>query len=75
MDESLTARAFLYEGRAYVVACNLTWSRRAATLTLSGQWQKPMTEVGAPARLVGGNELKIDLPPIGVSVIRLEPLE
>ena len=74
-DKNLTARAFLYEGNAYVVACNLTWNRRAATLTLGGKWQKPMTEVGAPARLDGGNKLKIDLPPIGVSVIRLEPLE
>jgi len=73
-DDKLTARAFLYKGKAYVVACNLTWSRRAATLTLSGEWQKPWTEVGAPAHVKDGSKLQLDLPPIGVSVIRLEPV-
>jgi len=72
-DENLTARAFLYDGKAYVVACNLAWNRRAATLTLSGKWQKPWTEVGAPAHIKDGDKLQLDLPPIGVSVIRLEP--
>ena len=75
MDNNLTARAFLHEGMAYVVACNLTWRRRAATLTLGGKWQKPWTEVGAPACLKDGNKLELDLPAIGVSVIRLEPLK
>ena len=74
MDKNLTARAFLYEGKAYVVACNLTWSRRAATLSLSGEWQKPWTEVGAPAHVKDGSKLQLDLPPIGVSVICLEPV-
>ena len=82
-DADLTARAFLHEGKAYVVACNLTWKRRAATLTIGGAWQKPWTEVGAPARIEvkakgegeqrTGTRLMFDLPPIGVSVIRLEP--
>lgn len=72
MDKDLTARAFLHGGRAYVVACNLTWKRRAATLTLEGAWRNPRTEVGAPAGLKDGGKLELDLPPIGVSVIRLE---
>lgn len=74
-DAGLSARAFFHEGKAYVVACNLGWKRRAATLALSGQWQKPWTEVGAPALIKDGNKLELDLPPIGVSVIRLDPAE
>lgn len=74
MDATLTARSFQYEGCAYVVACNLTWKRRTATLELSGEWSDPVTEVGAAATLDGGHRLALDLPPIGVSVLRLQPV-
>ena len=74
-DAKLVARAFAYEGKAYIVACNLQWRRRATMLVLSGRWQNPWTEVGVPARIRDGNKLEIDLPPIGVSVIRLESAE
>lgn len=68
----LPVRVWSKGGDLYVLACNVLDRPLAATLKIgSGRWKAVAAEVGPKQRMSGPNTLDIDLPALGVSVMRL----
>ena len=68
---SLSVRSLSHRGARYVILCNKTWQSVAGQLVLPDAWDAASVEVGEKTVLKGGTTLAYDLPPIGVSVMRL----
>lgn len=71
-DENLAVRAFMHRGHPHVVICNKTWQNVSGTLKIEGSWRKCSAKIGESCLLKGPSTLAYSLPPIGVSVVRLD---
>jgi hypothetical protein len=65
----------MYNGRLYVLAVNAKAETQQVELVVqSGRWKVASCETGVAGRMVSHDRLSIELPPIGVSFMCLEPI-
>ena len=66
----------MHEGCLYVLAVNAKAEKQMVELAIqAGSWKSVSCEIGVAGRMVADNRLSIELPPIGVSFMRLKPKE
>ena len=69
-------RTWMHEGCLYVLAVNAKAEKQMVELAIqAGSWESVSCEIGVAGRMVADNRLSIELPPIGVSFMRLKPKE
>ena len=72
--EMMPVRTWMKEGALYVLAVNAKAEPQKASLALSrGAWQVGACEVGVAGTMAAPDRLALDLPPLGVSFMRLVP--
>jgi hypothetical protein len=73
--ETVPVRTWMYNGRLYVLAVNAKAETQQVELVVqSGRWKVASCETGVAGRMVSHDRLSIELPPIGVSFMCLEPI-
>ena len=74
--EMVPVRTWMHEGSLYILAVNAIAEKQMVELAIqSGSWKAVSCEIGVAGRMVSDNRLSIELPPIGVSFMRLKPKE
>jgi hypothetical protein len=72
--EMVPVRTWMHEGSLYILAVNAIAEKQMVELAIqSGSWKAVSCEIGVAGRMVSDNSLSIELPPIGVSFMRLIP--
>jgi hypothetical protein len=70
--EMVPVRTWMSGGELYVLAVNAMDKAQKAELKIaSGKWEAAKCEVGTEGRMAAPDVLELDLPPIGVSFMRL----
>ena len=73
--EMVPVRTWMHEGSLYILAVNAIAEKQMVELAIqSGRWKAGSCEIGVEGRMVSDNRLSIELPPIGVSFMRLNPI-
>jgi len=70
-ESFLPVRTWQRGGEAFVLAVNATPKRAAAKVVVDGSWKTCSPMFGTSANLQDGNSLAFDLPPWGISLLRL----
>ena len=71
----LRVRVWQKDGELYILVCNIRNKPLVSTLTIgSGKWQAAAAEVGPLQKMSSPNSLALDLPALGVTMMRLTPL-
>ena len=74
--EMVPVRTWMHEGSLYILAVNAIAEKQMVELAIqSGSWKAVSCEIGVAGRMVSDNRLSIELPPIGMSFMRLKPKE
>ena len=74
--EMVPVRTWMKGGDLYVLAVNARAEPETAILALSrGAWKVSGCEVGVGGRMAAPNRLAVDLPPLGISFMRLSPAD
>ena len=72
--EMVPVRTWMKTGALYVLAVNARNNVQTANLVLSrGAWKVAGCEIGVEGRMASSNSLVVELPPLGVSFMRLIP--
>ena len=71
VPQDLRARAWRLGGDVHVLVVNVTRERRQATLALSERFSRAEKALHAGVELVDGNRLSVDLPALGVAMVKL----
>ena len=67
-------RTWMHKGSLYILAVNAKNETQQVELAVqNGRWKAGFCEIGVEGRMVSDNRLSIELPPIGVSFMRLIP--
>lgn len=73
--EMVPVRTWMHEGSLYILAVNAKNETQQVELAVqAGRWKAGSCEIGVEGRMVSDNRLSIELPPIGVSFMRLNPI-
>jgi hypothetical protein len=74
VPDSLVVRTWMYEGFLYIAAAEIDEKPIKAVLKLSrGKWELQGAEIGPEQRMSAPDAVAIDLPALGVSVVKLKP--
>ena len=66
-------RTWMKDGDLYVLAVNAQDALQKATLKIaSGSWDAVKCEVGTEGRMAAPDTLELELPPLGMSFMRLK---
>ena len=72
--ETVPVRVWMHKGCLYVLAVNADGKAQSLELTVkSGRWEAVSCEIGVAGRMSSDNRLSVELPPLGVSFMRLKP--
>ena len=71
--EMVPVRTWMHDGDLYVLAVNAQNAIQKATLKIaSGRWEAAKCEVGTEGRMAAPDALDLELPPLGMSFMRLK---
>ena len=71
-NKDVVVRTWVHAGELYLLACNIAAHGRKAELQVPGEGRRILShEIGASARLGGRNSLQLNLPSLGVELVRL----
>ena len=74
VPDSLVVRTWMHEGFLYIAAAEIDEKPIKAVLKLSrGKWELQGAEIGPEQRMSAPDAVAIDLPALGVSVVKLKP--
>lgn len=72
--EMVPVRTWMHKGSLYILAVNAKTETQRVELTVqTGRWKAVSCEIGIAGHMVSHNRLSVELPPIGVSLMRLKP--
>ena len=72
--DMVPVRTWMHKGCLYILAVNAKNETQQVELAVqNGRWKAGSCEIGVEGRMVSDNRLSIELPPIGVSFMRLIP--
>ena len=72
--EMVPVRTWMHKGSLYILAVNAKPETQRVELTVqTGRWKAVSCEIGIAGHMVSHNRLSVELPPIGVSLMRLKP--
>ena len=76
LPDGVAGRSWIHEGKLYVALVEIGENPAKGTIRIAfGAWQKMVAGIGPEQKLVGDNTIFFELPPLGVSILRLEMLD